>query len=455
MINQDVELIKEKLNAQIVTISELKNENALSTSVDDLLKLNKRLNFLRKNSDYSAKKIRYKSIATKYVLSKSKNILKKEEEILKSIESLFNKIKEKNFTSKKILVTIHEISHIQRTIETVKRNINSTKEIILSINKNRLFYYLSIFILIKLLKKTKIKIKKKIKIFLTPKLGLLYHHSPKKIFIPNRYKKRIISSNLPVISIVTPSYNHGKFIERTIKSVINQKYPNLEYIIQDGHSTDGTSEILSRYESQLKYWESTKDDGQSDALNKGFCRSTGEIMAYLNSDDILLPGTLFYVGKYFARNPNVHVIYGHRVLIDENDKEIGRWVLPQHDSEILSWADYIPQETLFWRRRAWEVAGSMIDNTFHFAMDWDLILRFKDTGANFVRVPRFLGAFRIHPNQKTSNCISQAGLIEMKHLRNRCHGKDLTHKEISLGIRPYLRKHLFYHHLYYAGILRY
>lgn len=290
---------------------------------------------------------------------------------------------------------------------------------------------------------------------IAPKLGTLMHYPPRPLITPHRYQKKTLIKNLPSISIVTPAFNQGNFLERTIESIILQNYPALEYIIQDGGSEDRTLEILERYKSHLKHWESTQDEGQSHALNLGFSRSSGEIMAYLNSDDLLLPGSLHYIGEYFAKHPEVDVIYGHRILIDENNQEIGRWVLPYHDSAILSWADYIPQETLFWRRTIWNKVGGKIDESFRFAMDWDLILRFRDAGAKFVRLPRFLGAFRIHPDQKTSTYISNMGLEEMNRIRARCHGRATSFKEVKHRIRSYLYRHIVYHRLYRAGILRY
>ncbi|MHB1947193.1 MAG: FkbM family methyltransferase [Gammaproteobacteria bacterium] len=299
------------------------------------------------------------------------------------------------------------------------------------------------------------KIQSRIDLFFTPKLGELNLYPSRPLMIPERYKKIRVDNKLPFISIVTPSYNHGSFLERTIKSVIDQQYPHLEYIIQDGNSNDETIKIIKRYESSLKHWDSAPDNGQSHAINLGFKHATGEIMAYLNSDDILLPGSLHYIGTYFNKHPEVDVIYGHRILIDENDHEIGRWVLPPHDPDILSWADYIPQETLFWRKSLWEKIGSHIDETFRFAMDWDLLLRFRDAGAKFVRLPRFLGMFRIHPHQKTSAQISETGIEEMDRIRERCHGRKIACAEIAKATRSYLNRHLFYHKFYRIGILRY
>lgn len=299
------------------------------------------------------------------------------------------------------------------------------------------------------------KIKKQIKKLISPKLGKLNHHLPIEMVIPNHYHKKLINKEASKISIVTPSYNQALFLEKTIQSIISQDYPNLEYVIQDGGSTDETCNIVKKYAASLKHFESIKDNGQSHALNLGFRHTTGEIMCYLNSDDLLLPGSLDYIANYFSQHPNVDVVYGHRILIDENNKEIGRWVLPPHSNKILSWADYIPQETLFWRRRIWEKAGAKIDENFSFAMDWDLILRFRDAGAKFVRLPRFLGAFRIHSNQKTSSQISIKGETEMSLLRERCLGQAVSFEKVRKKIRPYLLHHVAYHKLYRLGILRY
>src|SRR5205814_1141729 len=197
-------------------------------------------------------------------------------------------------------------------------------------------------------------------------------------------------------------------------SVVEQHYPKLEYIVQDAASTDDTLTILERYADSCAQIDSRSDKGFANGINMGFSHATGEILAYLNSDDVLLPGTLHSVAHYFASYPDVDVVYGHRVVIDEYDAEIGRWVLPAHDNQVLSWADYVPQETLFWRRRIWERIGSAIDESFRFAIDWDLLLRFRAAGACVVRLPRFLGGFRVHPHQKTSAEISEACAAEMR-----------------------------------------
>jgi hypothetical protein len=143
------------------------------------------------------------------------------------------------------------------------------------------------------------------------------------------------------------------------------------------------------------------------------------------------------------------------VLIDEFDQEIGRWVLPPHDNEVLSWADYVPQETLFWRRRIWDKVGGNIDESFQFAMDWDLLLRFRDAGAKFARLPRFLGAFRVHQLQKTSAHISEIGELEMNRLRQRCQGRLVSQQEVDSKVRSYIGKHRLHHVMYKLKFFRY
>lgn len=286
------------------------------------------------------------------------------------------------------------------------------------------------------------------------RLAMLQQYSPRPLRLPQHYFDQGPAPAIS-LSIVTPSYNQGAFIEQTIQSVLSQRYARLQYIVQDGQSDDETGTVLDRYRAQLAHCESRKDQGQSHALNLGFRHATGEIMAYLNSDDFLLPGTLHYVTRFFANHPEVDVVYGHRIVVDEAGAEIGRWVLPPHQDAVLSWADYIPQETLFWRRGIWDRVGGMFDESFQFAMDWDLILRFRDAGARFVRLPRFLGAFRFHSRQKTTSQLACRGLAEMNRLRERCHGRPVTFTEIASRLSRYYLRHCVHQTLYRLGILRY
>jgi carbamoyltransferase len=282
----------------------------------------------------------------------------------------------------------------------------------------------------------------KLRAIFTPRLGNLHQYAPRELILPTHYSNSIQASRPPKISIVTPSFRQGEFIERTIKSVLDQSYSNLEYFVQDGGSEDSTKEILEKYSDLLTGWESKSDNGQTHAINLGFAKTTGEIMAWLNSDDIILPGTLNYVADYFNNHPEVDVVYGNRLQIDINDKEIGRWVMPAHDNEILSWADFIPQETLYWRRSIWEKVDEKVDESFSFAMDWDLLVRLRDAGARFARLPRFLGGFRIHPQQKTSAEMTDVGTQEMNRIRQRLLGQTPSEKEIFKAVKPYLIKHI-------------
>lgn len=258
------------------------------------------------------------------------------------------------------------------------------------------------------------------------RLGVLRHYDPRPLQWDKRLPKRhrIPDSKLPTIVIVTPSYNQDKFLESTILSVVNQKYPKLHYRIQDGGSTDRSVEIINRYADRLTSWESVKDRGQADAIRRGFDQLPGDpddIMAWLNSDDFIAKRALRFVAEYFAKHPKVDVIYGHRIIIDDHDREVGRWIMPPHNPKTLEWIDYVPQETMFFRRRIWNAVGGL-DPSFQFALDWDLIARFQQAGARIVRLPYFLGCFRLHSEQKTSAHIHTTGHEEMTRIRTRIHG---------------------------------
>ena len=259
-------------------------------------------------------------------------------------------------------------------------------------------------------------------------IGILRHYEPRPLVWDSRIPKpRLANSKLPQLAIVTPSYGQERFIESTMLSILNQNYPRLRYVVQDGGSKDRSAAIIARYAKRLHHWESVRDKGQADAVRKGFLHlesSLGpdDIMAWLNSDDLIAPRALRYVAEYFATHPEVDVIYGHRIIIDPEDRDVGRWVMPRHDAPSLEWIDYIPQETMFWRKSAWDKAGG-IDPSFQFALDWDLLARFHRAGCVIKRVPYFLGCFRVHAEQKTSQAIHTTGAEEMARIRTRFHGE--------------------------------
>lgn len=291
---------------------------------------------------------------------------------------------------------------------------------------------------------------------LYPKLGVLDFTrpaGPRPIRVPKWYHRAAALKSAPQITVVTPSFQQGRFLERTLKSVLDQNYPRLEYVVQDGGSTDSTRAVLDLYAGRLARAEMRRDNGQSHAINLGFAGTSGDLMAYLNSDDLLLPGSLNAVASYFEAHPEVDAVYGHRVVIDSSDNELGRWLMPPHNPEVLKWADYVPQETLFWRRRLWDKVGG-IDESFRFAMDWDLLLRFQEAGAKIVRLPRFLGAFRVHTSSKTVTAVSDVGAAEMARLRERCHGRDVSASEVAAAVRPYLWRHTVLNRLYELGLVR-
>jgi len=235
---------------------------------------------------------------------------------------------------------------------------------------------------------------------------------------------------MPRISIVTPSYNQAAYIGWTVRSVLLQRYPNLEYIVMDGGSTDGTQAVLEPYRSQFAHYVSEKDKGQSDAVARGFERSTGEIMGYLNSDDMLAPDALRFVANFFGQHPDVDAIYSHRVTVVEDNRVVSYWILPPHSNYLMQRWDLIPQETCFWRRSLFERAGN-IDPSFRFALDYDLFLRYMQAG-RFVRVNRFLGAFRYHSTAKTHTLLAEVGQEEIRRVRQK-HGVKIHRGESMLG----------------------
>lgn len=290
------------------------------------------------------------------------------------------------------------------------------------------------------------------------RLGSFSQHDPVPVVIPPYYFKQVsvcASESMPKFSIVTPSFNQVEYIEATIQSVLSQDYPKLEYVIKDGSSTDGSISRIEKYRKNLKWLESCSDSGQANAINLGFSHTKGEIMAYINSDDLYLPGTIHYVARFFTENPDIDVVFGHRIIIDETGDEIGRWIVPPYNKKVLCFCDYIPQETLFWRKRIWQKVGGFIDESYKYALDWELLLRFQKADAKFQRLPRFLGAFRVHKHQKTRGTCEDIGQQEMRHLRMQCHGREITIAEITRKTIAYQLHALALSEAHRCRLLRY
>jgi glycosyltransferase involved in cell wall biosynthesis len=208
------------------------------------------------------------------------------------------------------------------------------------------------------------------------------------------------------ISIVTPSFNQSDFLEETINSVISQDHPDLEYIIIDGGSTDRSVEIIKKYEKHLTYWISESDRGQTHAINKGFQKATGEILAYLNSDDLYLPHALSRVAGTFTMNPSIDLAYGNIQLIDEksNYKRDIRFV-PFNFQDLLYEGGCLHQTGTFWTKRIYDVLGGF-DENLTFCMDYDFFVRAAARHAEFTLIPYHLSCFREHGSSKSSNLIT-------------------------------------------------
>ena len=206
----------------------------------------------------------------------------------------------------------------------------------------------------------------------------------------------------PLVTIVTPSFNQAPFLERTILSVLGQDYPNIEYIVMDGGSNDGSAEIISRYADRLAYWESQKDKGQTDAINKGFARAHGEILAWLNSDDVLYPHAVSEAVAYLTKHPECGLVYGDSDFINAEDRVIGRFNAKQTDYKKLTQGYvHIPQQSAFWRADLWKQVGPL-DDTIYFAMDYDLWLRLAEISeVKYLSGKEPWAAFRLHADAKT------------------------------------------------------
>jgi glycosyltransferase involved in cell wall biosynthesis len=202
------------------------------------------------------------------------------------------------------------------------------------------------------------------------------------------------------ISVVTPSYNQGQFIEETIRSVVEQRYPNLEYAVLDGGSTDRTIEILQKYDAQLSFWRSEKDGGQAAAINEGFRRATGDILCWINSDDLHVRTTLETVAGLLGPCLDEPVVlYGNCEMF--NDQTHWKEVRPaiSFSRELLETVDFVDQPSVFWTRRAWEAVGPL-DATLCYGFDWEWFLRGSKV-CRFVAADTLLSRYRLHGAQKT------------------------------------------------------
>lgn len=203
----------------------------------------------------------------------------------------------------------------------------------------------------------------------------------------------------PRISVVTPSFNQAHYIEETLRSVLLQGYSNLELIVVDGGSTDGSVDVIKRYADRIAWWVSERDNGQSHAINKGFRRATGEALGWLNSDDLLFPGALAAIGRAFRERPDAGMIYGAGAKVGADTRVIKEIPFRPVDVRLLHTLFYILQPSCFLSRRALDAVG-LLDETQHFAMDWDLALRISRKFPIHA-IPDKIGMLRDYPNTKT------------------------------------------------------
>jgi len=184
----------------------------------------------------------------------------------------------------------------------------------------------------------------------------------------------------PTISLVTPSFNQVDLVDAAMSSILDQNYPELEYVVIDGGSTDGSADAIARYADRLAYWVSEPDDGHYPAVNKGFAKTSGEIMGYLNGDDLLLPGSLDLIAEIFSTHPEIRWLTAAHMAVDSKGRPVGvtaplrwsRWhIITSGERRSL------PQESTFWRRSLWEEAGGRLDESFPLAADYELWARFS------------------------------------------------------------------------------
>ena len=242
-----------------------------------------------------------------------------------------------------------------------------------------------------------------------------------RAFVTRPYQPQngLSSALYPKLTVVTPSYNQVEYLERTILSVLNQHYPNLEYFIIDGGSTDGSVELIKKYEPYLAGWVSEKDRGQTDAINKGFRRATGDLVAYQNSDDVFAPGAFDRVAQAWQQHPDMGVFYGDMYMIDEQDGITEEFRLPSFCAECHIYEGMqVYNQSLFVRRELLDKFG-LLDESLRFVIDYEWVARLGvQPGVHFRHVAGFWGGFRVQPDAKSST-IATVGVAEHERIRDK------------------------------------
>ena len=224
------------------------------------------------------------------------------------------------------------------------------------------------------------------------------------------------------ISIVIPSFNQDRYLESTLSSVVSQKYPGTELIVIDGGSTDDSVNIIKKFESKISYWVSEPDGGQTQGLIKGFNASTGDIQCWLNSDDLMIPGTLREVSAFFGSHPNIDAVFGNTTWIDEDGSLIRKQKeIPFNRFIWLYTYNYIPGMSMFWRKSLYEKVGGL-NPEFNLAMDADLWIRFSEIG-RIAHVRRTWSAQRYYQDQKNVRLRADSDKEDLK-IRRRYWGQE-------------------------------
>ena len=240
---------------------------------------------------------------------------------------------------------------------------------------------------------------------------------------------------LPLVTVVTPSFNQARFLAATMESVFNQSYPNIEYIVVDGGSTDGSLELIKQHAHRLAYWVSEPDKGQTEAINKGFARASGDVLAWLNWDDPYEPAPVSQAVKRLQQDPEVGLVYGEANFIDEHGRKIGQFPAAQTNYERLRRGYvHVPQQAAFWRADLWRQVGPL-DEDLYFAMDYDLWLRLAKIARVQYYPNQVWANFRLHGDSKTiaedDRCWSEMVQI---------HKRDGGHWLSILTVKFQLRK---------------
>ncbi len=243
-------------------------------------------------------------------------------------------------------------------------------------------------------------------------------------FVTQPYQPRAIDpadlQTYPRLTVVTPSYNQAHYLERTILSVLNQQYPNIEYFIMDGGSTDGSLEIIKKYEPYLAGWVSEKDRGQTDAINKGFRRATGDYVAFQNSDDVFAPDAFRRVADAWRKAPDTDVFFGDMYITDEADVIMEEMRAPAFCAECHIYEGMqVFNQSLFIRRDRLTQVG-LLDESLRFVIDYEIVARLSvQPGVRFKHVDGFWGGFRVQPDAKSSTIAATVGLDEHHRIKEK------------------------------------